>query len=91
MARISMTLRSLLRLRRSVKHIAGCERELTRIADCLEAICAHEGVSVKAEGKPETFVAFTDEEAEARAEMEQWMKEQYFGHREMVPKEGEMP
>ena len=86
-----MTLRSLLRLRRSVKHIAGCERELGRIADCLEAICVHEGVILKPEGKPETVIAFTDEEAEARAEIEQWAKEQYFGHREMVPKEGEMP
>jgi len=85
-----MTLRSLLRLRRSVKHLAGCEQQLTRIADCLEMLLAEQGIHMRkgeVAGKFDAVVSYSDEEQEAFEEFKKQFLVEKFGHESLIPKE----
>lgn len=80
-----MTLLHLFRLRRTLKHISGVEKQLCRIADCLESYLTAQGIAVKI---PETHepaqVFYTDERLDRQKEVLEEVFEQMGGTPEQV-------
>jgi len=71
-----MSLRDLLRLRPAAATLVGIERQLQRLADAYEADLATRGVFLREQPEPpaENMALYTDEEADAIAEIKERLK-----------------